>query len=193
MHSALPRLLPSHQNQHTHTHTHIHPSPRGRSPHVLLSVFNAHSIPSPSPPTTSCPVACTSRCTHMATRVLSCILSVSHERETAMQQQSVSADSPSKGRPLWHRIWTSCELRRTLMYHSITLTSAPTNPPSYSLIHSIHSLTHSIITHPSVHAQDIITDRAKLPLQLTYRAIGSGNGQTEFMGATNGYQVRPCA
>lgn len=45
-------------------------------------------------------------------------------------------------------------------------------------------------TNPSKlfwNAMELITERSRLPLHLTYRAVGSSTGQKEFVGDTNGY------
>lgn len=45
-------------------------------------------------------------------------------------------------------------------------------------------------TNPSKlfwNAMELMTERSRLPLHLTYRAVGSSTGQKEFLGDTNGY------
>uniref|UniRef100_A0A061RD09 Phosphate abc transporter substrate-binding protein n=1 Tax=Tetraselmis sp. GSL018 TaxID=582737 RepID=A0A061RD09_9CHLO len=38
------------------------------------------------------------------------------------------------------------------------------------------------------HVMEILEDRSTVPLELTYRAVGSSTGQKEFIGSDNGYQ-----
>ena len=57
-------------------------------------------------------------------------------------------------------------------------------------VDEIHVLHSAGTTNPSKlfwESMQLITERARLPLKLTYRAVGSSTGQKEFLGDTNNY------